>query len=245
MTRKITFIIFLLFPLLNLAQDSVTYSGYKGQVAIHVSCSYKNFYGKKYIQPTPLNGSDRFEDHQFEKFTKIPNFGYSCGLIFSHRIFKNWNIGTGVQYSLKKDIYENHEDTTLKNIGPSNTRTIFQVFQYYYCYYKVELPLFIQFMHKKYSFCTGINFTLLSYRSAKYTYLIDPSKSNPIAVYTVSEKTFNRYVTPDLIFPFLQVSYNIRIAKLDLYPFLAFEHIPDMQKSFYVLGGVIFPLIRI
>ena len=229
-----------MIPLISLGQDTIKQTSNKCQFSIQAGGFYKNFFGQKYVEPTTYNVGDQFEEHQFERFTKVPTYGFSIGFLFQYIFNKHWRITSGLLYCLRTDIYENNRDTIIKYEYNASLRNIHNVLKYDYTNNNLELPILINYKYRKTNFCAGVKLSLLSYKIARYTYLIDQFPQNP--EWTVSDKTIKGFEMPLMIFPTLQISYDTRINNIGTNPFIKFEYLINKQKSYYIQFGINLPI---
>jgi len=212
------------------------------QICIKAGASYKFFFGKRYIEPTTYGPSSRtFTDHQYERFTKTPSFGFQGGALFMVRLFGNWSVSTGVLFCTRKDIFKTSQDTVIRYGNGSDIHDIHNVLEYDYSYHNFEVPLLLSFDLKRFCFYGGVNFQLLTYYKATYTYLLTQGNYYPYPVsWETSQKTLRDVEWICTVVPTLQVSYAIYIKKFVMKPYLGIDF--STLNSFYLHGGVIFPL---
>jgi len=242
------------FNNISICQDNIKESKEKKfQIAVMAGGSYKNILGKRYIEPTPMNLNDGFLLHQFDGFTKMPTYGFQFGFLITYEIFKHWHFTSGLLYSMRRDIYESKYDTVIKyhallyNASNSYYNLINNVFKYDYSYNNIELPLMLQFKISKLSFYGGIHLSLMSFYKAKYNYLRYSFNNNyvPPSLFFLgpdftSQKTIEYIKIPLVIYPTFQASYDLKVKKLTLSPFLGIDL--GTKKSLYLQGGIIFSL---
>lgn len=245
---KLFYILTLIFiiPLSSEGQDTIKKKeGRKYQIAFKTGGAYKFFVGKRYIDPEihdPFN--------KYERFTKIPTYGFQIGFSFSRKISKKWGIASGLLYNRRQDIYKSNKDTIIKyNAVPTywthgySYNDILNVIDYNYAYHNLELPFMINYAMKKFHFYGGVNLAIFSFYKSKYRYLTSSSILNPDDMYCDcgTEKTITRFAMPMRIYPTLQFSYDAKIKNLKLSPFLEMDF--WKRKSLYLYGGIIIPII--
>jgi hypothetical protein len=190
---------------------------------------YKNYFGNRYIEH-PVNNSNQWKKHQFDGFTKIPSAGFQGGGLMNCRIVKQFYFTTGILFSFRKDIYEGDHDTILKYGRVASSHYIEK---YDYSYYNLEIPVLLLYRLKKADIFVGIDLPLLSFRTAKYTYIPEPDND-------LTGKKVNELELFKTIFPTIQMSYQCEVGKVLFKPFLGIEF--GIKKSFSVQGGIIFPV---
>ncbi|HVA98495.1 MAG TPA: outer membrane beta-barrel protein [Bacteroidia bacterium] len=273
MKKVILISCFLLFHFLSFSQDTIEKkTGNNIQIAIKVGGYYKYFFGERYIEPTPYNIGDGFQNHQYEKFTKIPTCGFYGGLLITHLIHKNWYLTSGLMFSYRKNIFNNNQDTIIKYSNGSNFPDIHNTLDYDYTYYSIEIPILLMYKFKKMKFYAGVHLPILTFYKAKYTYVINQFPQNPswgTFQKTISGTTVPLFSIPSLfpsvkiqtspswqatstpaspkinydmplVLATFQVSYDFKIKNLYVSPFLGIDI--GTKKSFYLQGGLIFPL---
>lgn len=216
----------------------------KCELAIKAGGYYKYFLGKRYIDPAPYDPFNfyDFPSHQYEGFTKMPAFNFTGGVSLTCKIYKNCYLTSGLTYFIRRDIYESSFDTVVKyNVSPypSKYNDIHNAIKYDYSHTNIELSLLARYKIGKWNLSGGVNFPVWSYYKASYTYLVPPFSSTA----PTAQKTFTEVTTPfpSVFFPALQASYDLRIKKVPLSPFIGIDF--GKMKSFYLQGGVIIPLL--
>lgn len=235
-----TIYIFLIIKFLSLqvfAQNTMQ----KSFFSIQAGACYKTFLGSKYIEPTQYNYGDEFTEHQYERFKKTPTFGFNAGILFTYRFNNQCGITSGLLYFLRKDIFENNQDTVIKYGNGSSMRDIHNVLKYNYSYNNLELPLLFQYSVKKITLYIGCYFALITYKKATYTYVVNRYPSNP--QWITSDKTISGFEKLFKLFPTFQVSYEIAIENIKLNPYLAFCYDIKNKKDFYTQIGINMPLV--
>ncbi len=235
-----SFLFLVLIPLMNFGQDSIPNISKKIQFSIQIGAHYKTFIDSKYIEPKPYNSGDGFIEHQYERFNKVPTFGYNAGLLLSFQLSKHWGITSGILYFLRNDIFENNLDTVIKYGRNSTTRDIRNAFKYDYSHNNIELPIMLKYSVKKVTFHTGCNVSLISYKKATYSYVVNQFPNNP--EWITSNKTIAEFEMPFKIFPTFQASYDMKIKNVKLNPYVACYYELKNQNDFYIQIGIIFPL---
>lgn len=243
MKKYIFLFYFLLQSVFSFCQDT-TFHKEEKKFLLEISGSgyYKFIFDNQYIKPTAYNYGDDFSKHQYERFNKFPTFGFSAGLLFTHRFGKQCGITTGLMYFLRRDVFENNEDTVIKYGNGSSMRDIHNVLKYDYSFNNIELPLMFQFSAMKFNFHTGFYFALISYKKAEYTYVVNQYSNTP--QWITSEKTITGWEMPFKLFPTIQISYEVEIKKIKFSPFLAFYYAVKNQNDIYTQLGINFPIIK-
>lgn len=247
--KTICIIIFLsCINFISFCQDTIGKGiGKRNQIAIMAGGYYKYFWGKRYIEPTLQNTNTNFTVRQYERFTKTPTYGFLCGVLFTYRLHKNWYFISGLLYFNRKDVYKSNFDSVVTYNAVANNysfNNIHNVVKYEYSYNNIELPFKVQYKKGKFNLCGGINLPILSFDNATYTYLVSSSQypyfydDEP-----TSQKTIKHIEIPLMIFPTLQVIYNVRIKNILICPFLGIDI--GTKKSFYTQVGIILPLKNI
>ena len=246
---KKTGIIFylLLFSITCIGQDTIAKKeAKKHSIFIKVGGHYKCFWGNRFIEPTEHAVYETFSTYEFENFTKIPTYGFQGGFLFSCKKNKNRQLLLGLNYSLRKDVYEGDYDKVVKfyAVGGSSYNDIRNVIKYSYSYNYLELPVLMKFTKNKISFYAGFHLPILSFKKATYTYLVS-SATYPFFSSTAptSQKTIEGFEIPLAIFPTFQVSYNLRMKKMkniSVNPFLGIDI--GTKKSIFIQAGLILPL---
>ena len=250
-TKFICISFLLLLPLMNFGQDSIHPIAKKTLFSIQIGASYKTFTDRKFIEPANYNSyyfGDEFYDHQYERFDKIPTFGYNAGLLFSYKFSSHWSITSGIQYLLRKDKYEINPDSILSHQFSYssirvNCRDIHNVIKYDYANHNIELPVMIQYSYRKFAFNAGASISLLTYKKANYTYLIIQNPAyNDYWSTPDKDKTVSSFESTLLVYPTLQLSYEMQIKKVRANPYFALNYETSKQHSLYLQLGIIFPL---
>jgi hypothetical protein len=241
--KKAIYILFgVLFPLLNFGQVTNPVDVKKMQFVIRAGAHYKTFLGNKYIEPTPYGYADEYSKHQYERFTKIPTWGFSTGLLVTYRLNEHWGLTSGLQYFLKKDVFENNQDTVIKYGNGSYIRDIHNTLKYDYTYHNIEVPLLFQYSAKKITFYAGCYFALITYKKATYTYVINQLPQTP--QWTSSSKTISGWEIPLKFFPTIQASYEVQLKKIKFSPYIAFYYAVKNQNDIYTQLGINFPIVK-
>jgi hypothetical protein len=222
-------------------QDSNQAVESKNMFTAQAGIYYKMFLNKKYIEPVPNINGDDIIVHQYERFTKIPVFGYSIGMLFTHKISKRLGLTSGLIYFMRKDIYENNMDTVIKYGNRSNIRDIHNMLKYEYYYHNLEIPVMLQYSLRKLSFNIGVYISTLTYKIANYTYVIN--QNNSYSQWTTSKKSFSGIERNVAAIPAVQLSYSgYKINKVQLNPFIAFYYSANKENELYIQCGLNFPL---
>ncbi len=248
----ITFIL-LLGSAVSFGQDARREKGEKKyRIYVGAGLPYKNFFGKKYIEPTVAGSAQDFSLHQYERFTRIPCWGFREGLMFSYSIYHNWYLVSGILYYHERNIYEADCDTVIRynSIGyptsfynillPGN---IHNVVKYNYVYDGILMPLKVHFKKAKFNFYGGVNYSPVTFKKSTYTYVSGIVSYSPLPVYdcaNITEKTVKSIELSAVFSPSFMVSYDFKIRNLFLNPFLGFDF--GKQKSFNLQSGIAFPL---
>jgi hypothetical protein len=216
----------LLFPIVNFSQSSIKDSSeHKFKVSLKIGFHYKYYLGNK-IEPQM--------DDLYGRHIMIPTFGYCGGLLFTNIINKHWHLSTGIVYCMRKDKYKNSHDS-ISHYGS------LKIIEIYYSNNNLEIPLFIEYKFKNIILYGGINLTLLNYRKATYTY---ENNFHP-------QITLKELEMPLTIYPTFQISYDLHVKNIALKPFLGFNiyrikfsnsEDAGIENSFFIQGGVLFPL---
>lgn len=238
----------LLLPLMGFGQDTIPPVAKKTQFFIQIGASYKTFADKKFVEPTTnyyKNYRDEFYDHQYERFDKIPTFGFNAGFRFAYKFDNHWGITSGIQYVLRKDQYEIDRDSVSTNAESVrvNCRDIHNVIKYDYTFHNLEIPVMLQYSFNKFTLNGGASISLLTYKKATYTYLIIQNPAYDDYWGTPDkDKTVNSLESTLLIYPTLQMSYEMQINKLRVNPYFALSYEASKQHSLYLQLGLVFPL---
>lgn len=209
--------------------------GNKYELSIKAGGYYKDFLSKRYIDSTndiPANKS------QYQGFSKVPGCNFFGGISFANRIYKNLYLTSGLMYILRREVLEGNYDSVVKYSAspyPYQYYSIRNVIKYDYLHTNIELSLFMQYKIGKLNLSAGGSFPVWSNSKSSYTYL---------STAPTSQKTFREVETPfpSVFFPALQASYDLRIRKLPLSPFIGIDF--GKMKSFYLQGGIIIPLLN-
>lgn len=199
---------------------------------------YKLFLGKRYIEPTAYNGSGEFIEHQYDRFTKIPTWGFQTGVMLTYKMKGNWHITSGLEFCNRRIIYKNSTDSVIKYGNSSRIRNIYNVVNYEYNYYNIELSVMISYKYKKIHFSTGVYIPLVTFNNTEYTYVINQFPQDPH--WGSAQKCINSIEFKFMIFPSLQVFYDFIVRSFSFSPY--FELNFGEKKSIYFRCGVIFPL---
>lgn len=226
-----------LFHQMAFGQDSIRRNTEKKtQFSLLVGGYYKFFLGKRYIDPTPSNSGEKFQDHQYDRFTQYPAWGYKVGFLLSYKIKKRWYLITGLVFCNRKIIYENNQDTVIKYGNSSSIRDIDNLIKYEYSYNNIELPFILSYKIKRLNLYAGVYIPALTFYNATYTYVINQYPQDPS--WGTSQKTIKCVEIPLMIFPTLQISYNFKIKRLLFSPYLGIDF--GSKKSVYFQSGIIF-----
>ena len=263
MTKRICIVLCLLFLYHHSScQDTLRATEKKFQLSLNAGTCFKGFFGRRYIQPSQYSYDDPYQAHQFDRFTKIPAFGFSAGFLFSFKLSKHWGISTGLSYFFRKTIYENSQDTVIKYAYAASMHNIQNTVKYHYSYNNLEWPLLVRYRVGKVTMYAGFDLSLLSFREATYTYMMNQYPQDP-GWYT-SPKTIKGFETAFRIYPTVQISYDWKIKNVLIQPFIGLEifeinmkefylHIqtspgfyiftngPRVEKCYFLQAGVIFP----
>jgi hypothetical protein len=212
-------------------QDTIDLRENKFQIQVYMSAGYKGFFGKRYIEPTPPAPDDVFQTHQFDRFTKMPAFGFGAGILFSFKLSDHWGIASGISYHFRKDLYQNSQDSVVKYGQPSTVRNIHNVVTYDYSYNNLELPVIAQYQSGKFTFYAGISISLLSYRKANYTYVMNLYPQDP--PWDLSTKIITGFDFPFRLYPTFRISYDLKIKNFLFKPFIGIEIFEINMKDFY------------
>lgn len=235
---KIAIIILFLF-LQNAAvfgQDTIkSKCDYKYQLSVKTGGYHKDFWNKRFIDSTNCK---RDGVCQYQGFFKVPNHNFLGGVSFSYRIYKEMYLTSCIMYLIRRDVLEGDSASIAKyNVSPYPWQKygIPDVIKYDYLHTNIELSLFMQYKIGKLNLSAGGSFPVLSRSQSSYTYL---------STAPTSQKTFREVETPfpSVFFPALQASYDLRIRKLPLSPFIGIDF--GKMKSFYLQGGIIIPLLN-
>ena len=240
MTKAIYLFACLLTPLLNFGQDTLRQITKKSKISIQGGVYYKSFLGDKYIKPSQFNLGDEFKDHQYERFSVVPKFGFSIGILNSYRIIEQWGITSGILYFSRKDLYENNQDTIIKYGNRSSIRNINNILKYDYSFNNIELPILVYYSNRKINFYAGVQLAVLTYKKAIYTYVINQFPQNP--QWKTSNKTIEGFEIPLIVSPTLQIAYNTLIMCIEANPFIGLYYSINIEKSFYMQLGINLPL---
>lgn len=224
--------------LISFSQVKISDDVKNPECAIQVGLYYKTFFGKKYIEPTLFQTGDDFKDHQYERYNKVSTVGFDAGWLITHRFNRHWGITSGAVFFLRRDIFENSQDTIIKYGNGSSMRDIHNVLKYNYSYNNIEIPIMVQYRIKKFRIYSGFYFSLISCKSANYTYVMNQYPSN--VQWTTSDKKIVELVMPIKIYPTLQISYGIKTEKFEISPFMAFYYAIQNQNDLYFSIGMNF-----
>lgn len=263
MTQKCFLVIcFIFLGRVSIGQETKSLEEKETLISIEAGGSFKGFFGHRYIEPTYSGYNDLFIQHQYEGFTKMPAFGFGVGIRFAFRLSSHLRLSTGLSYYFRKTIYEKSQDEVIAQSYKTGMKHIRNVFKYNYSFNNLEMPILLQYKINKINIYGGISISILSYRGAAYSYMIYLSGENPY--WDTSRKIIAGFETSFKIYPSLKVSYDIRINKTLIQPFLGLEiyeinlkeiysnifqsesqvssNIPMIENCFYLQVGVIFPL---
>jgi hypothetical protein len=257
-------LVFCLFILCRwcIGQDAKDWEGKKTLIAFEAGGSFKGFFGQRYIEPTPEPDKDAYMQNRYERFTKMPAYGFGFGVRFAFKISDHLRLATGISYYFRKTIYENSQDTVIAYGYYTNMNFLRNVFTYNYANNNIEVPFLLQYKLDRITIYGGINLSLLSYRSATYKYMVYLSGDS--TYWNTSQKIFTCFETGFRIYPALKVSYDVRIKKTMVQPFMGIElcevnlkelyyniikkkpytspNVPVVENCFSIQAGVIFPL---
>ncbi len=235
--KNIIFIFLFLFSYLTcLSQDTLKHFEKKYQFSIQAGGYYKYFICERYIDPTTYKKGDKFKEHQYDRFIKIPTYGFKTGLLIDIKFAKHWYFSSGLLFCFRKDVFENNIDTVIKYYNSSTIRNIHNTVKYDYSYNNIELPLMILFKWKRINFYAGVYLPVLTFCKSTYTYVVNQFPQNP--PWITSKKIIKSIEIPLKIYPSYQISYAFKIKKHSLAPYLGFDF--GAKKSFYIQGGIIF-----
>jgi hypothetical protein len=249
-TKSILISFALLIPMMGFGQDSITPVAKKAHFSIQIGASYKTFTDKKFVEPiidfyNHYNVVE-FYDHQYEKYNKIPTFGLNAGFLFAYSFDNHWGIASGIQYAFRNDQYEINRDSVYHFNAESmrvNCRDIHNVLKFDYYFHNLEIPLMIQYSFNKFTFNGGASISLLTYKKATYTYLVLQNPGCNVYWDAPGEKkTVNSLESTLLIYPTVQISYEMKFGKLRTNPYFALSCEASKQHSLYLRLGMIFPL---
>ncbi len=233
--KKMLFIFcVILIPFSSFSQDTIKndLSRKKSHFSIRAGIGYKNFFGKKYIEIVSSIPSD-YEKHQYDGFTKTPTISFQAGILWTCTIYRNLHFSLGLVYYLRKDVYKGDYDTVMKH----HTQTsIHNIIKYNYSLHNIEIPVLFSYKLKKFNLSLGVNFALLTFDRAHYSYIPDPNINNG-----VDSKTLMSLEFPKKIFPTFLISYDTGIKDFSLSPFLGIEF--GSRNAYFIQGGIIVPLL--
>jgi hypothetical protein len=235
--KKTVIIFFLfLFHFTSFSQDTLRNEVFKKKhpFSIRTGVSYKNFFGKKYIEIEPDYLYPRDESTHYDGFTKIPTIGFQAGILWTCTIYRNLHFSLGLFYYLRKDVYEGNTDTVMKYHTPSS---IHKIIKYDYSFHNIELPVLLSYKLKKFNLSIGVNLALLNFDKARYSYIPDTNINNG-----VDSKTLTSIELPLKVFPTFQISYDLKINDFLISPFLGIEI--GSKNAYYIQGGIIVPLVK-
>jgi len=207
----------------------------KFQISVQAAGFYKYFFNNRYIEPTTYKTGDKFEDHQYERFTKIPTGGFKTGLLINIKFANHWYFSSGLLFCFRKDVFENNIDTVTQYYS-SPIRNIHSTVKYDYTYNNFELPVMVLFKWKRLNFYAGAYVPVLCFKNATYTYVINQYPASP--PYITSKKTIKSIELPLKIYPSFQMSYAFKINKNSIEPYVGLDF--GAKRSFYIQGGIIF-----
>lgn len=234
-----------MLPFITISKEDKIKADNKSQLILQAGIHYKNFIDDKYIEPTQYNYGDEIDEHQYERFTKIPTFGYSIGLLFTCKLDKRVNLVTGLQYFLRRSVFENNRDTIIKYHTGTNLKNISNVFEYDYSYNNIEIPILFTWSYNKLSLYAGFNLSLISYKKGFYNYIVNqyPYQNSTTTPYWTNEsKTLYGFETHIKIFPTVQASYQFQFGNFEVNPFIGFYYALEQHNDFYIQLGVNLPL---
>jgi hypothetical protein len=213
------------------SQDSLPSKGQRWDASVFAGAGFKEYFGSKYIPPTEPSSDDPFQAHIYDGFTKKPSFFFDAGIIFSLRISEHFRLASGISYAFRKTIYERSMDSAKNNFTYTSMENIKNVLEFSYSFNNLEIPLFLEYSFRNATVYAGFRMSLFSYRSAGYSYVMVHDAFNP-AWYT-SEKKLREFEMPLKLYPSIQVSYQVRIGKISIHPFLGFDFFEIDLKKFY------------
>jgi hypothetical protein len=231
MKKKLLILLpFLLIPwCANSQQTDQTDSGRKCEFSITAAFTYKTYFRNRYLDH-PISYSNTGQAHQFDGFTKIPTFGFRTGVLMNKRLYRHVSFVTGLIFTYRKEIYQGNPDTVLKYGSPTSLHLILK---YNYSFNDVDLPIMVTYRYKKLIFSAGINIPLISFITARYTYIPTPGDD-------LEGKKINDFKIFRTLFPTIQVSYTCMVKKFSIDPYLGFEF--GTKSSIYLQAGFILPL---
>lgn len=230
---------FLFLNYIVIGQDTIL-TNHKEKFSFSVKAGgyCKFFLGNTYIAPTPENYGDDFQEHQYDRFTKVPTYGLQTGFQFSYNIHKRWFFVFGLSFCNRRNVFENNQDTVIKYGIGSNTNDIYNVYKYDYSYNNIELQIMLLYKFKKISIYTGVYIPALTFYKATYSYIILTQLPEP---HGTSQKTIKGVEIPLMIFPSIFASYKVTIRTFSFDPYLGVDF--GSKKSIYLQFGTIFTLV--
>ncbi len=204
---------------------------------------YKTFLDKTYIDPELHQHNDDFAEHQYERFNKVPTFGFRVGFGLDYGLSEHWGLSTGLAYVLRKDVFENNRDTVIRYGSFSAMRNISNVVKYDYVSNDIQIPFLLKYSADGFTFYAGIHLSVFAYKKAAYTYVINQYPIEPN--WTTSEKTVSGFEIPLKVFPTLQSGYKVNVGNLEFNPFLAVLYEINAQNDIYIQTGILVPLAKI
>lgn len=240
MKVKFLFLSIMILPFQISGQDTLYGKIWKSRFSIQAGLYYKTFCDKRYIEPKLYKDGDEFTDHQYERFKKMPTMGFNLGCLFTLRSHYKWSITSGLQYFFNKDILENNQDSVIKYGNGSSIRDIHNVLKYDYSNNYLLLPVLFHYSSKKTTVYAGCSFALITYKTARYTYVVNQFPNNPR--WGTAHKRISGFEMPLKIFPAIQVSYDIKIKNINTSPYLAFYYAVNSFNDLLIQAGVYIPL---
>ncbi len=239
---KNTFLILFLsmIPLINYGQEAFQSNQSKNQFSIQVGGYYKTFLGGKYIEPKVYKNENDFRDHQYEGFDKFSTTGLSAGFLFSFRFHNRLGITTGLIYFLRKELFSKNQNDLINSGSASSMRDIRNVFKYDYSLNNIEFPIMVQHTLRRFTFYAGSYFAVLTYKIAKYDYIVYNYLNNP--PWTTADKEINGFELLLKLFPTIQIGYEVKILNNKMYPYLAFYYAIKNKSDLYIQLGINSPL---
>ncbi len=209
-------------------QDTTSINERKIQFNAKIGITYEGVVGNRYIK----RSKDSPEKDQYDGFTKKSTLGFQAGIVADFKIHKKLHISAGLIFAQRKSIYEGDRDSVLRYGTPTS---IHKIVKYEYLYNNIELPILFSFKFKKINLHTGINLILVSFYEANYSYIPSPFNVND-----KTKKTIKSTELSNRIYPTFQISYNLKVKKVVLNPFLGIDI--GKNRSLYFQSGINIPL---
>lgn len=198
-----------------------------------IGLTYQGFIGGSYIKREKDNREPyNPEKDQYDGFTKKATLGFQVGIIADFRIHKNLHLSTGFLFAQRKSIFEGDRDSVLTYGTPTS---IHDIVKYEYQYNNIEFPILFTLKLKKLGLHAGVNLILVSFYKSIYSYIPNPHTLND-----KTEKTLGSIELSNTIYPTLQMSYNLKVKKIAVNPFLGIDI--GKNKSLYFQGGIMIPI---